>query len=301
MKADILSYIYDKSPTQRKKIVAMFLEVPQIEDDLESFLSIYSQYMKEYNISYQELCENYLLMNNQMLHARIHFLREGTYPISDANEATLSVYNNHELMRKYMLGLALSQFLWEHHYLVFNFFKKNIPIVSKENNILEIGSGHGLLLMEIINNTECKNIDVVDISETSLKISEDIVKKLLPSQSKSIKFYCKDIFSFEPKKTYKFIVMGEVLEHVEQPLALLKKLYSLIAEDGIIFISTCANCPAIDHVYMFNNTSEIENMIIDSGLRVVKSLEVCSEKAKKDKNAQYKPDIMYAAFLTKGA
>ena len=70
----------------------------------------------------------------------------------------------------------------------------------------------------------------------------------------------------EPKPDIYFITMGEVLEHVNFPQKLLLKLKSLLSKSGYAFISTCVNCPTIDHVYHYRSVSEIQEMVQEAGL-----------------------------------
>jgi 2-polyprenyl-3-methyl-5-hydroxy-6-metoxy-1,4-benzoquinol methylase len=66
--------------------------------------------------------------------------------------------------------------------------------------------------------------------------------------------------------------MGEVLEHVEQPELFLRRIAELAADDAFIFITTCINAPAVDHIYLWRTTDELEDMIRDSGLSIVEPL-----------------------------
>ena len=60
--------------------------------------------------------------------------------------------------------------------------------------------------------------------------------------------------------------MGEVLEHVEQPEVFLRRIAELAKDDAFIFITTCINAPAVDHIYLWRTTDELEEMIEASGL-----------------------------------
>ena len=53
--------------------------------------------------------------------------------------------------------------------------------------------------------------------------------------------------------------MGEVLEHVEQPEVFLRRIADLAKDDAYIFITTCINAPAVDHIYLWRTTDELED------------------------------------------
>ena len=60
--------------------------------------------------------------------------------------------------------------------------------------------------------------------------------------------------------------MGEVLEHVEQPLIFLKKIAEIAAKDAFIFITVPLNTPARDHIYLFRTPEELYSLVECSGL-----------------------------------
>ena len=39
-----------------------------------------------------------------------------------------------------------------------------------------------------------------------------------------------------------------------------------------MFLSTCVDCPSIDHVYRFKSVKEIDDMIVDNGFKIIDNL-----------------------------
>lgn len=62
--------------------------------------------------------------------------------------------------------------------------------------------------------------------------------------------------------------MGEVLEYVEQPLKMLKKIRSLLSDEGRAFITTVINAPAVDHIYLFHSQEEVLAMAQEAGFDI---------------------------------
>jgi 2-polyprenyl-3-methyl-5-hydroxy-6-metoxy-1,4-benzoquinol methylase len=294
---EILDRIGKSVPTQKKKIEKFFVECPDAKVELAEFLKKYEPFMVKECISIDIVVDSYLELVNQMLHSRLEFVRTGCYPSQSQKIAQNAVYSHKSTMQQYMLGLALSYFLWQHQFKLLRFYRESIRHVGPCKQFMEVGCGHGLLLVELLNHSSTSScIDVIDISQQSI----DMTKRLLETSflnNRNCKFFNCDVFDFQTDQRYDFITVGEVLEHVDKPLDLLSKLGALLAPDGQIFISTCANCPAIDHVYHFKNVQEIIDIIAKAGLIVESEIVAPSEK----KDIQYleknKVDISYAAIL----
>lgn len=300
MKSTLLDRIYMKAPTQKKKIEWFFKEFPSAEEDLETFLQIYKPFMKMESITIDQLADAYLWMITQMLHCRIEFTKTGCYPSSSQQEAIQNVYENRETMEKYMLGVALSYYLWWQHYQLLSFYIKEVKRLNSAKHSLEVGCGPGLFLIELLKNLEVDSlVDVVDISPTSIELCSGILKSVAPDFFKRVQFNTCDILHYQTDIKYDFITMGEVLEHVENPKEILEKLGCFLADDGRIFITTCANSPAIDHIYHFKSIQEIRDMIGLAGFSIERELIAPSENRSEKDLEKFKIDISYAATLKK--
>src|SRR5437773_1077380 len=86
-------------------------------------------------------------------------------------------------------------------------------LASQIKNYLEIGAGHGLYLskaLEILDKET--NFSVVDISHTSIELAKNFI------DDSRVTYNLANIFDFKIDSLFDFITMGEVLEHVEDPL-----------------------------------------------------------------------------------
>ncbi|HRH58749.1 MAG TPA: class I SAM-dependent methyltransferase, partial [Chitinophagales bacterium] len=134
---------------------------------------------------------------------------------------------------------------------------------------------------------------VVDISQTSIDLTKSFI------EDERVNYNLIDIFDFAPAQKYDFITMGEVLEHVEDPLSLLNRLNELLDDDGTIFITTPTNAPSIDHIYLFNNVQEIRDLINSTGFTIKSENCFISEEVSLEKAEKRKITVLYGAFLTK--
>ncbi len=297
---NILAYIVNEIRSKNQ------LHGKKISKNFKKFDDDYTQRANVFLVKYLSLLQNegktidyaidcYLQMIADVNYEGVQFIQTGEYTSKSFEEVNNRVYNNPEVMEYYMHGLLMSQFLWTHHYDILLYFNK---VISRNNNgifrYLEVGGGHGLYISEAIKIIGQKSkFDLVDISSSSLEIA----KKMIGNEQ--VNYYLTDIFKYFPEKKYDFITMGEVLEHVEDPVSLLKKLKSLLSDNGKLFITTPTNAPAIDHIFLFKNADEIRKIIAEAEFIVEEEKCIYSEDLPPEIAEKYKISMMYAGLLIK--
>jgi len=296
MRNQLLNYIYERNPAQEKKIT-LFLKQPLVLDELDEFLTSYAGYMSASGITIYDLADSYLGMVAEMCTARLEFTRTGKYPMPTQDEAKKGVYDNQKVMTSFMLGLGLSQFLWSQHSSLFMFYKASISNLKDAGRFLEVGSGHGLFLKELLTKIRKSDVDVIDISAASIKLSKEIILALEPSAISRLHFLQQDILTFITAHKYSFITIGEVLEHVEHPLDILLSLRNILTENGRIYVSTCANCPTLDHVFHFETLDQIRDMIHTAGFEIESEVVAPAECCSMERLIKKKIDIVFGAIL----
>ncbi|GHV79567.1 SAM-dependent methyltransferase [Spirochaetia bacterium] len=206
----------------------------------------------------------------------LYFKRHGEYSCKNQTEANEKVYSNEEVMTYYMYALLISQVLWKHHFDIFIYLKRKLPhFIKTEKNVkvLDVGPGHGFYSYIIKNEYPAYDcLDIIDISRNSL----DMTEKML-GEERRIHYINMDIFYFNSESKYDLIILGEVLEHLDNPRLILLKLSELLNDDGVLWITAPVNSPAIDHVYLFKSRKEIIDLIEESNLQVIESISFSSE------------------------
>ena len=292
----VLEKIKDKNPKHYLKLESNLKEYGDDYKKLaNSFLDKYVVYLEKNNMNFDFGIDCYLHMIDDMLEERVKFIREGKYSNTTFEDVEKRIYSNPAIMTYHMHGLVLAQFLWFDQYerLLFftNNFKKYLP---RKNAYLEIGGGHGLYIDRAIDLVpEIEQFDMVDISQSSL----DLAKGILANET--INYSLKNIFDFSDDEKYDFVTMGEVLEHVENPLSLLLKIADLLEDNGVCYITTPINAPMIDHIYLFNNETEIKDLFDSAGFEIIEDKKVVSEKISDKLAEKFKVPVMYAAFIKK--
>ena len=293
--------IVNKSHLQKKKILKFHKNIDaSYFVKAEEFANNFIQYLKNENINFDYVIDAYLKLCADMMVSQLYFYEHKRYPLNKQSDAFKKVYDNINEIKSYMIGVAISQFLWPTHYAMYSFFIKKITNFKiNVKNYLEIGCGHGLFLVEVIKKfNKSANFEIVDISKTSIEITKSIINFLVKDKIK-INYLLSDIFKIDFKKKFEFITMGEVLEHVDRPDLLLKKTHNLISENGKMFLSTCVDCPSIDHVYHFKSIKEIEDMINSCGFKIIENLILPVEDKPMNEIIKNKITINYCALLKK--
>ncbi len=296
----LIALVGRRSPLQKKKLDAYLArQDDHFHRDAEEFATRYGGFLRSQGISVEQSVDAYLKLCNTILRCQIDFMRTGRYPAADAATAAAEVYSDAKRMLPYMVGLAMSQYLWETHHAIFRFFVAELRRRRGEvRSYLEIGPGHGLFLDRAL--SELGNdvmATAVDISPTSIDITRAIMEFFRPG-ARNLTYRTGDVMTLAMPGRFDFITMGEVLEHVDAPGELLAKTRSLLAPGGAAYVSTCANCPAVDHVYQFNNVDEIRALLTGSGLKIERDLALPAENLPMDEVIKRRITVNYCAMVT---
>jgi 2-polyprenyl-3-methyl-5-hydroxy-6-metoxy-1,4-benzoquinol methylase len=200
--------------------------------------------------SVEHIAGCYLTVVEDTLGEQMYFLRHKKYRHSNYPEVADFVYHNREYMNRYMYGLVVTAFLWPNHVHMARFFREKLPR-DKGGAYLEIGPGHGYYMMTAVSENALDRFAGVDISEASIAQTRAMLDFFAPQASGRIELrHCDflDATTLVPA-SFNAIVMGEVLEHVEQPGAFLRRIAELSRSDAFIYVTTCINAPAVGHIY----------------------------------------------------
>lgn len=289
--------IFAKSPMQ-KKMITQFLKTADTLywQRLEEFSERFQRFLDHQKVPMDYVVDAYLKMCRDMLSEQIYFKKTGEYTSKTAAEANARIYSSNVEMTSYMYGLAISQFLWPNHYGQFAFFAEQSAKLTHVSSYLEVGPGHGLFLLESLKRFSKADFLAVDISPISIGISKSLVKFFEPSSR--CEFVLQDVNDLKGGR-FDYIVMCELLEHLDCPSDILHKVYSLLKPGGHCFITTCANAPAIDHVYLYHNVAHMQKELTDARFKITAEIALPVGNFPRERWDAEKVEINYAAMLQK--
>ena len=155
---------------------------------------------------------------------------------------------------------------------------------KKTYDILDIGCSNGVFL-EVVDKHISINGMGIDISKSVIDEASSKIKK------PNLVFENIRIEELNTNKKFDIITMWDVIEHVEHPVDVLNKVYSLLKRDGIIVFET-QNINSIlakisgkkwhhykhnEHIYHFNRKS-IKNILDKSRFSILKMTSNCTGK-----------------------
>jgi 2-polyprenyl-3-methyl-5-hydroxy-6-metoxy-1,4-benzoquinol methylase len=215
-----------------------------------------------------ELASNYRWTCDRLREEELHFHRSGAYRFSTFEDANREVYSNDAYMEHYVDGLLLSQILWFNHVGSCDFFFREAQTkVRTGARYLEIGPGHGLMTYLAMRDFGVESAVVWDLSAVSVEHTKAALSKL---GFDNVTCEVRDATDQEgPDQAFDFIVMSEVLEHIEDPSPVVARLRDLISEDGVIFVNVPINSPSPDHIYLMRTPEEARALLTENGFEIV--------------------------------
>ncbi len=265
---NVIQFVLKKKPMHRKFLMRSIGDLVDSElDEVEKYVN----FLINENYTPDQIGLSYLTIVEDTFLEELRFRETGRYKYASFTEAQDTVYNNHEYMQRYMIGLALSSFWWANHTRIRRFYQQLLPDLAKRSGIYrEVGPGHGMYFLESIRNCNFDVYEGIDISQTSVDMTKRIINSGFFGNFTKAQIILTDFLEKTDLALASSLVMGEVLEHVENPSMFLKQAYKTTTSDAIIYLTTCINAPAIDHIYNPGTIDNLEQLFADNGFSVKK-------------------------------
>lgn len=216
---------------------------------------------------YRFLCEEIILPEE------LFFRRNGHYRLSTFAQANAEVYDNGPFMERYMNGLLFSNVIWHNHSHAMTYYvKKYLPLLPANADHLEIGPGHGIFMYFAAIAPNVGSVTGWDLSAASIAKTRHALATL--GINRPIRLIQQDMFDVGTPANLDMvdsIVMSELLEHVEDPVAAMRSAARSLRPGGYLWVNVPANSPSPDHIFLINSPGHANQLVRDAGLEVVDS------------------------------
>lgn len=123
-----------------------------------------------------------------------------------------------------------------HHNFTYNIIISILrQYIHNKQSILDIGCGAGTISLYLASTYNKSKVTGIDISSIAIAACQESAKRL---QLNNIIYRQMDFPTKIPKEKYDIIVCLEVIEHLEDDYLVIKKMYELLNDNGIIILST---------------------------------------------------------------
>lgn len=295
----IADRVASRNPLQAKHLAGL---VPRMAAEelafAEETASVLSATLLALDADLDRFVESYDRMCRDFLKEQVRFQQTGRYSAASAEASNEAVYQRPEVMQAYMEGLLLSYLFWPNHSAMLAFFRRGLPVEAPAR-FLEVAPGHGLFSALVLRRFPSAEATLLDISATSLDLARRVLPAFAPGAS-NVSFVAGDFLAAETEGPFPLVVMGELLEHVDEPRRPLRRAAELVRPGGRLFLTTCANCPAVDHVFHFRSVASIRGLIAHEGsFSIEEDLALPVDPVPPDRWEEERVTVNYAAWLTR--
>lgn len=252
---------------------------------------------------YRVAVDGYIKICFDHLKEQAYLMAHGKYRSDKFEQVTQELYTNEEAMQGYYLdGLLMTYSFWPNHFGLYRFFKDRlVPFVPDGIRFLDIGVGHGLYFAELLGRRpECFGYGL-DIGQSALDYTRKMLRVKGIAEGRYHLFLqdVRDGLDF-PDASFECILLGEVLEHLENPLeGVLKEVYRLLKPGGYLFTTTCINCGSSEHIYLFHTVDEIRELLRQANLNIIEEVALPLREASPEEMLAQRIVINYAGIATR--
>lgn len=265
--AHLCGVVLDEWPEHFQFLQSRFLDLsdpalPITEEMAGLVIRIAGNNLPQFANSYRWTCE-------ALIAEDLYFRRTGAYRRVSFEDVNREVYSRADYMPKYLRGLLLSQVLWANQAASFHFYvERFLGRLKPKADFLEIGPGHGLLMYFAARSKFIGSMTGWDVSESSLAMTRHTLETI--GIQTPFKLNLHDILKPPSvSEAYDAIVLSEVLEHLEHPVAALTTVFQALKPGGLAFFNVPVNSPAPDHIYYWGSPIEVEELVRSIGFTIV--------------------------------
>lgn len=205
-------------------------------------------------------------------------VRSGSYRATDYDAIRKAVYDNDEYMAStYYPALLLSYIASPNYRHILRSLDRTLQGWKARGvrNIVDIASGHGLLLLYSLKVIEGATGLSVDSSPVASRFSLSL-QQATGWGSQRFSTATKDLLADaqDSTETFDAAICCELLEHIPNPGAVLERIRQSLVPGGAFFVSAAVRMESIDHLTYFATTDEVSRLLEAAGFKVLSEMSV---------------------------
>lgn len=215
-----------------------------------------------------ELVRQYARFVIDLQRRQLRFDVTGHYEVGDYNQVFEEIYSNTEFMlTNYYPTLFMAHFLWPHEFENLEFFMRGfLPrLAGRSVRVADVGVGTGLFSGITLSHSSSAVVSGFDVSEAS----RASVLPYLAGLGCDQRYTHNSRLFTAGEETFDAVVCVEVVEHLEDPLALLCAVKQGLRPGGIAFVTAALNAAHADHIFLYVNREEVVTQLEAAGMRCI--------------------------------
>ena len=236
-----------------------------------------------------KLVDGYAHFVMDVVASQLAYEERGRYEFASFAEAASRVYDNQDFMDQYHWGVYTTTFVWEHHLILYDFFRRYFAARLERQAgplaLTDLGSGSGIWSMLALRALPGARSTLVDVSATSVELCRRFLTTNGFAERATV--LQGDALTYRPAQPTDAGLCCFLLEHMEQPQTLVANLAAGLKPGALAFVTGALTAAETDHIFEFKRESELTNLAEACGFRV---LATCSANL-----APLTPDAKYLA------
>ncbi|MEO9340439.1 class I SAM-dependent methyltransferase [Mesorhizobium sp. SB112] len=218
----------------------------------------------------EQLVDGYCEFVLDVNRSQLKYEKSGRYENSSFAEVFSKAYSDPEFMQLYHWGVYTTTFVWTHHLRIYKLFESQfVPLLKNVSggSLVDLGAGSGIWHLLSLQNVPSLSVSAVDVSEPTIERSKNMAKTL--GYGDKITHHVADALTWKPDAPAQAGISCFLLEHLEQPNALLAGLANSIEPGAPAFVTSALTAAEIDHIFEYRRESELVIACEQAGFRVL--------------------------------
>ena|SRR5260221_9391374 len=229
--------------------------------------------------STETMVRGFNVFSDEFFERQLDSLRSGAYRAKDYETVRREIYANDEYMASTYYPALLLSYVASPNYrhilrslgqVLVNWKARGV------SRIVDIASGHGLLLLYALRTLGAATGVSVDISPVAARFASSLQRTTGWGMAR-FSSITKNLLASQPSELYgpfDAAICCELLEHIPNPEAFLERIGKCLVPHGRMFVSAAVRMESVDHLTYFATTTEVSRLIEDAGFAVLSEMSV---------------------------